>query len=69
MIIVINILLVLDFVTPTDEGLIEYQEIFKSHNITFGDMSELNGHKHFNFMDKTNKFLIFIQMNIMLVFN
>ena len=43
------------FRTPTDEGLIEYQEIFKSHNITFGDMSELNGHKHFNFMDKNQQ--------------
>ncbi|WP_278925636.1 VOC family protein [Staphylococcus auricularis] len=36
---------------PTDESLNEYQTILKQNDITYGDITELNGNKHFSFKD------------------
>lgn len=36
---------------PSDEGLNEYQEILTKHQIAYEEITDLNGHKYFNFKD------------------
>ena len=37
--------------TPSDSGLVEYQNIFDKFNISYSSITELNGLKHFTFED------------------
>ena len=37
--------------TPSDSGLVEYQTIFDTFNISYSSITELNGLKHFTFKD------------------
>lgn len=43
--------------TPTDSGLVEYQEILESHDIEHGEIIEMNNHKHFEFKDDNGQFI------------
>lgn len=41
--------------TPSDSGLEEYQTILKDNDIEFGEVTELNGNKHFSFEDNNDQ--------------
>ena len=43
--------------TPTDSGLKEYQEILDDKDIKYGDVIEMNNHKHFEFKDNNGQFI------------
>lgn len=42
--------------TPTDLGLEEYQSILSQNEIQFGEVIEMNDHKHFEFKDGNGQF-------------
>ncbi|MEP9851913.1 VOC family protein [Staphylococcus aureus] len=40
---------------PSDEGLDEYKSILESNRINHGGVTDLNGHKYFDFKDQNNQ--------------